>query len=234
MRTNKKLSKSSLVLVRHGQSEWNKQDKFTGWVDVPLSFEGKKEAKVAGEKIKKLDISFDYLFCSILKRSIQTYQEIDKVCHFNNKLIKDWRLNERHYGNLQGLNKQEMRNLHGDEQVLKWRRSYNVKPPKINLESHKKLINQECYKKVNINPFPKNESLKDTVLRLEPFITKKLFPIIKSNKNIFISAHGNSIRAMLKYIENISNEDIIKIEIPTGEPMLLKFNDINLESKKYI
>ena len=228
------MNKSKLILVRHGQSEWNKQDKFTGWVDVPLSSEGKKEAKVAGEEIKKLDINFDYSFSSILKRSIQTYEEINKVCHINNELIQDWRLNERHYGNLQGLNKQEMRNLHGDEQVLLWRRSYDVKPPKINLESHNKLINQECFKKVNINPFPKNESLKDTVFRLKPFISNKLFPIIKSRKNIFISAHGNSIRAMLKYIENISDEDIIKIEIPTGKPMLLEFNYNKLESKKYI
>ena len=228
------MNKSKLILVRHGQSEWNKQDKFTGWVDVPLSFEGKKEAKVAGEEIKKLNINFDYSFSSILKRSIQTYEEINKVCHINNELIQDWRLNERHYGNLQGLNKQEMRNLHGDEQVLLWRRSYDVKPPKINLESHNKLINQECFKKVNIDPFPKNESLKDTVFRLKPFISNKLFPIIKSRKNIFISAHGNSIRAMLKYIENISDEDIIKIEIPTGKPMLLEFNYNKLESKKYI
>ena len=228
------MNKSKLILVRHGQSEWNKQDKFTGWVDVPLSSEGKKEAKVAGEEIKKLNINFDYSFSSILKRSIQTYEEINKVCHINNELIQDWRLNERHYGNLQGLNKQEMRNLHGDEQVLLWRRSYDVKPPKINLESHNKLINQECFKKVNINPFPKNESLKDTVFRLKPFISNKLFPIIKSRKNIFISAHGNSIRAMLKYIENISDEDIIKIEIPTGKPMLLEFNYNKLESKKYI
>tara|TARA_Y100001978_G_scaffold203341_1_gene228448 strand:- start:31 stop:717 length:687 start_codon:yes stop_codon:yes gene_type:complete len=228
------MNKSKLILVRHGQSEWNKQDKFTGWVDVPLSSEGKKEAKVAGEEIKKLDINFDYSFSSILKRSIQTYEEINKVCHINNELIQDWRLNERHYGNLQGLNKQEMRNLHGDEQVLLWRRSYDVKPPKINLESHNKLINQECFKKVNINPFPKNESLKDTVFRLKPFISNKLFPILKLRKNIFISAHGNSIRAMLKYIENISDEDIIKIEIPTGKPMLLEFNDNKLESKKYI
>jgi len=126
------MNKSKIIIVRHGQSEWNKQDKFTGWVDVPLSVEGKEEAKAAGEKIKKLDFNFDYSFSSILKRSIQTYEEIDKVCNINNELIQDWRLNERHYGNLQGLNKQEMRNLHGDEQVLIWRRSYDVKPPKIN------------------------------------------------------------------------------------------------------
>ena len=228
------MNKSKLIIVRHGQSEWNKQDKFTGWVDVPLSVEGKEEAKAAGEKIKKLDFNFDYSFSSILKRSIQTYEEIDKVCNINNELIQDWRLNERHYGNLQGLNKQEMRNLHGDEQVLIWRRSYDVKPPKINSESHKELLNQECFNNVDINPFPKNESLKDTVTRLKPFISDILFPIIESSKNIVISAHGNSIRAMLKYIEKISDEDIVKIEIPTGKPMLLEFNDSKLELKKYI
>ena len=228
------MNKSKLIIVRHGQSEWNKQDKFTGWVDVPLSVEGKEEAKSAGVKIKKLDFNFDYSFSSILKRSIQTYQEIDKVCNINNELIQDWRLNERHYGNLQGLNKQEMRNLHGDEQVLTWRRSYDVKPPKINSESHKELLNQECFNNVDINPFPKNESLKDTVTRLKPFISDILFPIIESSKNIVISAHGNSIRAMLKYIEKISDEDIVKIEIPTGKPMLLEFNNSKLELKKYI
>ena len=117
---------------------------------------------------------------------------------------------------------------------LIWRRSYDVKPPKINSESHKELFNQECFNNVDINPFPKNESLKDTVIRLKPFISDILFPIIESSKNIVISAHGNSIRAMLKYIEKISDEDIVKIEIPTGKPMLLEFNDSELELKKYI
>ena len=228
------MKKSRLILSRHGQSEWNKQDKFTGWVDVSLSPEGKKEANMAGEKIKNLNINFDYSFSSVLKRSIQTYKEINKVCNLGNELNQDWRLNERHYGNLQGLNKQEMRNIHGDEQVLLWRRSYDLKPPIINIESHKKLINQECFKKVDINPFPKNESLKDTFNRLKPFLTSKLFPLIEKGKNILISAHGNSIRAMLKFIENISDEDIIKIEIPTGEPILLEFIDGILESKRFI
>ena len=134
----------------------------------------------------------------------------------------------------QSTNKQEMRNIHGDEQVLLWRRSYDLKPPIINIESHKKLINQECFKKVDINPFPKNESLKDTFNRLKPFLTSKLFPLIEKGKNILISAHGNSIRAMLKFIENISDEDIIKIEIPTGEPILLEFIDGILQSKRFI
>ena len=127
-----------------------------------------------------------------------------------------------------------MRNLHGDEQVLIWRRSYDIKPPEINKKSHKKLISQECFKKVDIIPFPKNESLKDTFNRLKPFLLKKLFPLIESGKNIFISAHGNSIRAILKYIENISDEHIVKIEIPTGKPIILEFLDGELESKRYI
>ena len=228
------MSKSNLILVRHGQSEWNKQDKFTGWVDIPLSDAGKNEAEDAGHKIEKLGLKFDHSFSSILERSIQTYNEINNICKFNLELKKDWRLNERHYGNLQGLNKQEMRNIHGDDQVLIWRRSYDVKPPKISRESHDLLVKQGCFKGLNINPFPKNESLKDTFYRLVPFLEEDLVPLIMSNKNIVISAHGNSIRAILKYFENISDKDIVKVEIPTGKPLLLEFKKEELNHKEYL
>ena len=228
------MSKSNLILVRHGQSEWNKQDKFTGWVDIPLSDAGKNEAEDAGHKIEKLGLKFDHSFSSILERSIQTYNEINNICKFNLELKKDWRLNERHYGNLQGLNKQEMRNIHGDDQVLIWRRSYDVKPPKISRESHDLLVKQDCFKGLNINPFPKNESLKDTFYRLVPFLKEDLIPLILSNKNIVISAHGNSIRAILKYFENISDKDIVKVEIPTGKPLLLEFKKEKLDHKEYL
>ena len=183
------MSKSSLILVRHGQSEWNKQNKFTGWVDVPLSGNGKKEAKEAGHKINNLQLDFDNSFSSILERSIQTYDQINKICEFNLVLKKDWRLNERHYGNLQGLNKQEMRNIHGDEQVLVWRRSYDVKPPEISSESHDLLAKQDCFKDLKINPFPKHESLKDTFYRLIPFLNENLIPLIEQNKNLPIWGH---------------------------------------------
>ena len=228
------MSKSNLILVRHGQSEWNKQDKFTGWVDIPLSDKGKDEAQDAGYRIQKSGLKFDYSFSSILKRSIQTYNHINNICKFNLDLKKDWRLNERHYGNLQGLNKQEMRNIHGDEQVLIWRRSYDVKPPEISKESHDFLVKQDCFKESEINPFPKHESLKDTFYRLIPFLNVDLIPLIALNKNIIISAHGNSIRAILKYFENISDEDIVKLEIPTGKPLLLEFKKEKLNIKKYL
>ena len=231
---NKKLSKSNLILVRHGQSEWNKQDKFTGWVDVPLSDNGKKEAEEAGNKINNLQLDFDNSFSSILVRSIQTYDQINKICEFNLVLKKDWRLNERHYGSLQGLNKQEMRNIHGDEQVLVWRRSYDVKPPEISSASHDLLAKQDCFKDLKINPFPKHESLKDTFYRLIPFLNEDLIPLIALNKNIIISAHGNSIRAILKYFENISDKDIVKLEIPTGKPLLLEFKKEKLSNKEYL
>tara|TARA_B100000902_G_C27261043_1_gene890753 strand:- start:853 stop:1539 length:687 start_codon:yes stop_codon:yes gene_type:complete len=228
------MNKSNLILVRHGQSEWNKQDKFTGWVDIPLSSHGINEAKEAGIKISNLGIKFNYSFSSVLERSIQTYREINKICLIDAKLETDWRLNERHYGGLQGLNKQEMRSKHGDEQVLIWRRSYDTKPPEINKNSHEKLINQKCFNGLNIDPFPKNESLKDTFFRLMPFLENILIPLIKLNENILISAHGNSIRAILKYFEKISDDNIVKVEIPTGKPLLLEFKSEKLVFKKYI
>ena len=228
------MNKSNLILVRHGQSEWNKQDKFTGWVDVPLSSDGINEAKEAGLTISKLGIEINHSFSSVLERSIQTYSEINKICKIYAKLKTDWRLNERHYGDLQGLNKQEMRNKHGDEQVLIWRRSYDTKPPEININSHKKLIKQQCFHGLNIDPFPKNESLKDTFYRLIPFLENILIPLINLNKNILISAHGNSIRAILKYFEKISDDNIVKVEIPTGKPLLLEFKSGKLVLKKYI
>ena len=228
------MNKSNLILVRHGQSEWNKQDKFTGWVDVPLSSDGINEAKEAGLTISNLGIEINHSFSSVLERSIQTYSEINKICKIGAKLKTDWRLNERHYGDLQGLNKQEMRNKHGEEQVLIWRRSYDTKPPEININSHKKLIEQECFRGLNIDPFPKNESLKDTFFRLIPFLENILMPLINLDKNILISAHGNSIRAILKYFEKISDNNIVKVEIPTGKPLLLEFKLGKLVLKKYL
>ena len=228
------MSKSNLILVRHGQSEWNKLDKFTGWVDVGLSKEGFKEAENAGKKINKTGIKFDFSFSSILKRSVQTYHQINDICDISSGLVKDWRLNERHYGKLQGLNKQKMRDTHGDDQVLIWRRSYDVRPPELEDEDLYKLMNQKCFVDQKIEPFPKCESLKDTYERLKSFLDNILIPLLKKDKNIIISAHGNSIRALLKYFENISDKDIVKLEIPTGEPLLLEFKKEKLNHKKYL
>ena len=229
------MSKSNLILVRHGQSEWNKLDQFTGWVDVGLSKKGIEEAKNAGAKIKDTEILFDNAFTSILKRSIQTFDQINRICNIPINFRKDWRLNERHYGALQGLNKQKMRDINGDEQVLIWRRSYDVRPPELEKDEVEKLRRQECFLGQNIDPFPKCESLKDTFKRLMPFIDLNLTPLIKNNKNILISAHGNSIRAMIKFFEKISDNEIVKVEIPTGEPLhLLLNNELKVLDKKYL
>ncbi|MBM31931.1 MAG: 2,3-diphosphoglycerate-dependent phosphoglycerate mutase [Chloroflexi bacterium] len=226
---------AKVVLVRHGQSIWNLENKFTGWVDVDLSKNGEKEALNAGKILQQTDIKFDVVYSSILLRAVRTLEIIlHQINQENLVVFKDWRLNERHYGGLQGLNKQEIINIHGDEQVLIWRRSYDTKPPKIDNDSHEKLLNQKCFEGLNINTFPKHESLKDTYSRLMPFLQKEFIPLIKSKKNIIISAHGNSIRALLKYFEGISDENIVKLEIPTGKPLLLEFNNNNLVSKKYL
>lgn len=229
------MNASNLILVRHGQSEWNRLDQFTGWVDVGLSEEGFKEAKNAGKKIHKTGIKFDFSFSSILKRSIQTYDQINNICDISSKHREDWRLNERHYGKLQGLNKQKMRDIHGDEQVLIWRRSYEVRPPELEGEDLEKLMNQKCFVGQKIDPFPRCESLKDTYERLKSFLDDILVPLLKKDKNIIISAHGNSIRAMLKFFEEISDQEIVKVEIPTGEPLHLMFSDeAKLLSRKYL
>lgn len=229
------MKNSNLILVRHGQSEWNKLDQFTGWIDVDLSREGIKEAKSAGKKIKKSGIIFDNVFTSILKRSIQTFDQINCACDISTDYEKNWRLNERHYGKLQGLNKQKMRDIHGDDQVLVWRRSYDVRPPALEEKESEKLKNQDCFFDQEIDPFPNSESLKDTYERLKPFLNDTLIPLIRIKKNILICAHGNSIRAMLKFFEKISDEKIIEVEIPTGEPIQLVLDhQLKLVEKKYL
>jgi len=229
------MKNSNLILVRHGQSEWNKLDQFTGWIDVDLSSEGIREAKSAGKKIKKSAIIFDNVFTSILKRSIQTFDQINFACNISIDYEKNWRLNERHYGKLQGLNKQKMRDIHGDDQVLVWRRSYDVRPPALEGKELEKLKNQDCFFGQEIDPFPNCESLKDTYERLRPFLNNTLIPLIKIKKNILICAHGNSIRAMLKFFEKISDEKIIEVEIPTGEPMQLVLDhQLKIVEKKYL
>ena len=205
------MSKSNLILVRHGQSEWNRLDQFTGWVDVGLSKEGFKEAENAGKKINKTGIKFDFSFSSILKRSVQTYHQINDICDISSDLVKDWRLNERHYGKLQGLNKQKMRDTHGDDQVLIWRRSYDVRPPELEAEDLDKLMNQKCFVDQKIEPFPKCESLKDTYERVLNYYKEEIErKLIK--KNILISAHGNSIRALCKFLFKLDNDQISRLE----------------------
>ena len=229
------INTSNIILIRHGQSEWNKLNKFTGWVDVDLSENGAIEAREAALKILNSNIDFDYIYTSSLGRAIKTFQIINRICNFGVDYEINWRLNERHYGALQGLNKQKMRDIHGDEQVLIWRRSYDVRPPALKEKELDKLKNQDCFLGQQIDPFPISESLKDTYERLVPFINKNLIPLITANKNVLICAHGNSIRAMLKFFEKISDEKIVEVEIPTGKPLLLTLDSkLKLVEKKYL
>jgi 2,3-bisphosphoglycerate-dependent phosphoglycerate mutase len=218
-----------LVLVRHGQSVWNKLNLFTGWVDVDLSEQGVSEARQTGELIAKNNLDIKYAYTSVLKRAIKTCQIALEVSdRLWVPMQKCWQLNERHYGDLQGKNKQETMDQYGEEQVKIWRRSYSTLPPAI--DEKNSLREQEVlhYKNnIGIMP-PKCESLKSTVDRIIPFYTSSLVPALEQHKTILIAAHGNSLRALIKHLKNISDDDIMEFEIPTGSPMLMTL-DINFK-----
>jgi 2,3-bisphosphoglycerate-dependent phosphoglycerate mutase len=221
-----------IVLVRHGQSKWNLENKFTGWKDIDLTADGIKEAMNAGKLIKKQNIVFNIAFTSVLKRAIKTMWYILE----QNDLMwipvhKTFRLNERHYGGLTGLNKEETANIHGIDQVQKWRRSYKTRPPESTNEFDLSLKANKKYDE--INSLPRSESLEDTVIRIQPFIEHSLIKNLNNNNNIIIAAHGNSIRALLKITENISDDDISKIEIPTGKPILINYDQKNKKFDKH-
>jgi 2,3-bisphosphoglycerate-dependent phosphoglycerate mutase len=212
-----------IVLLRHGESQWNEKGLFTGWTDVDLSEQGLKEAKDAGKELKKNGFVFDIAFSSVLKRAIKTLnivlEEIDEMWL---PVIRDWRLNERHYGNLQGLNKQQMIKKFGEEQVLIWRRSYDVRPPKIDAANKYNQKGLLQYKGV---PVPTAESLEDVVARVEPFWLKEVVPVIKSGKRVIIAASGNSLRALVKYLDNVSEKDIVNLNIPTAIPLVYELDN---------
>tara|TARA_Y100000590_G_scaffold411387_1_gene505372 strand:+ start:1677 stop:2372 length:696 start_codon:yes stop_codon:yes gene_type:complete len=218
---------NNLILVRHGQSLWNKERRFTGFVDIELTERGKSEAEHAGQLIKKLNIDIDVCFTSQLKRAISSLNIILKILDKSNfQINKAWELNERHYGGLTGLNKDETIKKYGNEQVQIWRRSFNTKPPPMEKEHpYKNKINSDI----------SSESLEDTVKRVVPYYEKKINPLILSKKNILIVFHGNSCRALLMKILNISKEKIVEFEIPTGNPLLLKFGkNFKVEDCKYL
>jgi len=220
---------SHLILVRHGQSEWNLQNRFTGWVDVELAVQGKLEACKAGELIKDLNIKIDYFFCSYQKRSIETLKLILNTIRIKNDVIKRaWQLNERHYGALTGLNKDEMKKVYGEKKVHEFRRSWNVPPEPLNKNNPYHPINIETYKDIPKEKIPDTESLKNTYERVIPYFKENI--LTKIDKNILIAAHGNSIRAICKYLFNLDENKITKLEIPTGNPLILKFD----ENKKLI
>ena len=224
---------NNLILVRHGQSLWNREKRFTGWADIDLTEKGKIEAKDAGNLIKKLNIDFDLFFTSVQKRAVNTLNIIIKILGKENlKIEKAWQLNERHYGNLTGLNKDEMTKKHGEKQVHIWRRSFDISPPPMDLSNPFNIIKSKNYYNIPFDKIPDCESLKDTFERVVPFYEKNIEPSVLSKKNILIVAHGNSLRALCKKIFNISESKIIDLEIPTGNPLLISFDD-NLKVKNF-
>lgn len=215
-----------IVLLRHGESTWNQENRFTGWTDVDLSEKGLKEAQKAGEVLKKEGFVFDIAFTSVLKRAIRTlWITLDKMDLMWIPVQHSWRLNERHYGALQGLNKAETANKYGEEQVLVWRRSYDVPPPALEKTDERYPGNDPRYKDLDEKDIPLNESLKSTVDRFIPYWHEVIAPTIKSGKKVIIAAHGNSLRALVKYLDNISDEEIISLNIPTGIPLVYELDD---------
>ena len=210
-----------LVLLRHGESIWNKENKFTGWTDVDLSSKGIEEAKESGRVLKKEGYTFDIAFTSVLKRAIRTlWIALDEMDLMWIPVYRSWRLNERHYGALQGLNKLETAKKFGDEQVLIWRRSYDVAPTALEKTDPRYPGNDPIYKGIDEKDVPLTECLKDTVARFLPYWHETITPTIKSGKKALIAAHGNSLRALVKYLDNVSDEAIVKLNIPTGIPLI--------------
>ncbi|HOD17671.1 MAG TPA: 2,3-diphosphoglycerate-dependent phosphoglycerate mutase [Candidatus Cloacimonadota bacterium] len=215
-----------IVLIRHGESVWNKENLFTGWTDVDLSEKGIREAHTAGSKLKSEGYNFDECWTSVLKRAIRTLWIIlDEMDLMWLPIYHDWRLNERHYGALQGLNKSETARKFGEEQVKLWRRSYDVPPPPLEKTDPRWPGHEAKYKNLTETQLPLTESLKDTYHRAVPFWNEIIVPRLKAGKSMLISAHGNSLRAIVKYLDNISDTDIPELNIPTGIPLIYQFDD---------
>jgi len=215
-----------LVLVRHGESTWNKENRFTGWIDVDLSEKGVQEAHEAGQTLRREGYVFDVAFTSVLKRAIRTlWIMLDELDQMWIPVHNHWRLNERHYGALQGLNKAEMASKYGEEQVLLWRRSYDVRPPALEKTDERYPGLDPRYRDMNEKEIPLCESLKDTVTRFLPYWHDTLAPVIRSGNRVLISAHGNSMRALVKYLDNMSEEAIVSLNIPTGIPLVYELDD---------
>lgn len=215
-----------VVLIRHGESTWNKENRFTGWADVDLSEKGKEEALKAGEQLKKDGFTFDMAYTSVLKRAIKTLWSVMDTMGLNwIPVINSWKLNERHYGGLQGLNKAETAAKYGEDQVKIWRRSYDTPPPALE-ESDERYPGKDArYASLTKEELPLTECLKDTVARVVPFWEKEIAPKVKEGKKIIIAAHGNSLRALVKYLDNVSDEDIVNINIPTAMPLVYELDE---------
>ena len=215
-----------LVLVRHGESEWNKLNLFTGWTDVDLSPKGHEEAAAAGRILKAEGYDFDVCYTSYLKRAIHTLNHVlDEMDRAWLPVIKTWKLNERHYGALQGLNKSETAEKYGEDQVKIWRRSFDVKPPALEDDDERSAKKQAMYRDVDPALLPANESLETTIERVVPYFNDVIKKDMEAGKRVIIAAHGNSLRALVKYFDNLSDEEIIGVNIPTGTPLVYEFDE---------
>lgn len=225
-----------LTIVRHGESEWNKLNLFTGWTDVELSETGRQEAAKAGKEIKDRGITFDVCFTSYLKRAIHTLNYIlDNSDQNYLPVYKAWQLNERHYGALQGLNKSETAEKYGEDQVKIWRRSYDVCPPALDEDDDRNPAKQPMYKNVDKKDLPLTESLETTVERVIPYFNANILPLLKEGKHVLIAAHGNSLRALMMYLEKYTKEEIIGVNLPTGIPIAYELNDdLSVKSKTFL
>lgn len=215
-----------LVLIRHGESEWNKLNLFTGWMDCDLSEKGHEEAKEGGRTLKAEGYDFDICYTSYLKRAIHTLNHVlDEMDRSWLPIIKSWKLNERHYGGLQGLNKSETAEKYGEDQVKIWRRSFDIKPPALEDGDDRCAQAQDMYRDVDKSLLPYHESLETTIERVIPYFEEEIKPQMKAGKRVVIAAHGNSLRALVKYFDNVSNDDIIGVNIPTAVPLVYEFDD---------
>jgi 2,3-bisphosphoglycerate-dependent phosphoglycerate mutase len=215
-----------IVLLRHGESAWNKENRFTGWTDVDLTDKGRAEARMAGQLLREAGFAFDIAYTSVLRRAIRTlWTVLDELDRMWIPVEHSWRLNERHYGALQGLNKAETATKFGDGQVLVWRRSYDIPPPALEAGDPRLGLDDPRYAGLDAAEFPRTECLKDTVARFLPYWHDTIAPMVKSGKSVVIAAHGNSLRALIKYLDNISDQDIVGLNIPTGVPLIYELDD---------
>ncbi len=215
-----------IVLLRHGESIWNKENRFTGWTDVDLSEKGVVEAREAGKLLREAGFEFDFAYCSVLKRAIRTlWIVLDQLDRMWIPQELSWRLNERHYGALQGLNKTDMAEKFGEDQILVWRRSYDTPPPALEASDPRTPANDLRYRDVARSELPLTECLKDTVARFLPYWNERIAPRVKSGGKVIVAAHGNTIRALVKYLDNVSEQDIVGLNIPTGIPLVYELED---------
>lgn len=223
-----------VVLLRHGESTWNKENRFTGWTDVDLSEKGLEEARKAGQVLKSEGFKFDIAYTSVLKRAIRTlWITLDELDLMWIPVFRSWRLNERHYGALQGLNKAETAQKYGEDQVKIWRRSYDIQPPALEKNDERFPGKDARYAELKNNELPLTECLKDTVARFVPYWENTIAPMVKSRKRVLITAHGNSLRALVKYLDNVSEKDIVELNIPTGVPLVYELDENLKPIKSY-